>query len=112
MDDAEAWAMEKGLWLEGPEAFERAGPGLRDGVPRHGRDPRRGGPGGAAGAPRWASVEMTGRVLGRAGDVVVLGYAAEGRREGAAPYRCLCTSTWRDDGGHWKLVQHQQTPVG
>ena len=53
---------------------------------------------------------MTGRAVGRAGDgVVVLGYTAEGRREGAAPYRCHCTSTYRADGGAWKLVQHQQT---
>lgn len=55
---------------------------------------------------------MTDRAIGRARDVVVLGYAAEARREGGEPYRCVCTSTWRADDGGWKLVQHQQTLVG
>ena len=62
------------------------------------------------GAPRWAAVEITDRAIGRAGNgVIVLGYTAEGRRDGAEPYRCYCTSTYRADGGTWKLVQHQQT---
>jgi hypothetical protein len=61
-------------------------------------------------APRWSSVEMSDRAVCRAGDaVLVLGYTAEGRREGADPYHCVCTSTYRADGKRWKLVQHQQT---
>nr|WP_274607283.1 nuclear transport factor 2 family protein [Paracraurococcus ruber] len=61
-------------------------------------------------APRWASVTMTDRSVGRAGDaVLVLGYTAEGKRDGAGPYRCFCTSTYRADDGRWTLVQHQQT---
>ena len=52
------------------------------------------------GAPRRASVETTDRAIGRPSDaVVVLGYTAEGCRDGAASYRCLCTSTYRADGG-------------
>ncbi len=111
MDDAAAWAIEERFWLEGSGVYDAlldpeclmAFPGM--GVMR------------AAdvldslkGAPRWTSVEMTGRRVGRASDaVVVLGYTAEGQRDGAAPYRCLCTSTYRRDGSTWKLVQHQQT---
>jgi uncharacterized membrane protein len=114
MDDAEAWALEERFWTGRAPAFDKlldpaclmAFPGM--GVMRAADVLE-----SLAGAPRWASVEMTDRALGRAGaGVVVLGYAAEGRREGAAPYRCLCTSTYRSDGGAWKLVQHQQTPAG
>lgn len=55
-------------------------------------------------APRWASVDMTGRSIGRASEaVIVLGYTAEGKRDGAQPYRCFCTSTYRPDGQRWKL---------
>jgi hypothetical protein len=63
--------------------------------------------------PRWASVHMTDRAVGRPGDsVVVLGYKAEGRRDGAEPYLAFCTSTYRSDEGIWKLVQHHQTFAG
>ena len=111
MGDAEAWALEERFWLEGSGVYDAlldpeclmAFPGM--GVMR------------AAdildslkGVPRWSSVEMAGRMIGRPGDaVLVLGYAAEGRRDGAIPYRCLCTSTYRRDGASWRLVQHQQT---
>ena len=114
MDDAQAWSLEERFWTEGASVYDAlldpaclmAFPGV--GVMRAADVLE-----SLKGAPRWASVEMTGRAVGRAGGVVVLGYAAEGRREGAAPYRCLCTSTYRrTDGGAWKLVQHQQTPVG
>ena len=52
------------------------------------------------GALRWASVDRLDRKVGRIGDtIVVLGYKAEDRREGAEPYRCFCTSTYRADAG-------------
>lgn len=114
MNEQAMWTLEERFWLEGSSVYDdlldraclMAFPGM--GVMR------------AADvldslkqAPRWASVEITSRSVGRAGDaVVVLGYTAEGRRDGAEPYRCFCTSTYRADGGHWKLVQHQQTMAG
>ncbi len=113
MEDAAAWALEERFWLEGSAVYEElldraclmAFPGV--GVMRAADILE-----SLKGAPSWASVEMTNRAIGRAGDsVIVLGYTAEGRREGAAPYRCFCTSTYRADGGTWKLVQHQQTMV-
>lgn len=65
-----------------------------------------------ADAPRWASVEMAERHVGRpAADLLVLAYKARGVRDGAAPYGAYCTSTYRRDGDRWLLVQHQQTPV-
>ena len=115
MDDAQAWALEERFWTEGGSVYDglldpaclMAFPGM--GVMRAADILE-----SLKGAPRWASVEMADRAVGRAGDgVLVLGYTAEGRREGAAPYRCFCTSTYRRaDGSAWKLVQHQQTPAG
>lgn len=114
MDDRQVWAVEERLWLEGSSVYGglldpeclMAFPGM--GVMR------------AADildslkhTPRWTSVEMTSRMVGRPGDdVVVLGYTAEGRRDGAVPYYCFCTSTYRSNGGTWSLVQHQQTSGG
>lgn len=111
MDEQGFWALEERFWLEGSSLYDdlldpaciMAFPGM--GVMR------------AADvldslkqAPRWASVEMTYRSFGRASTaVIVLGYTAEGRRDGAEPYRCFCTSTYRSDEERWKLVQHQQT---
>ncbi|MBM1169965.1 hypothetical protein [Microvirga arabica] len=110
----DTWGLEERFWLEGPSFYENhldpeclmAFPGM--GVMRAGeileslRD-----------APRWASVDMADRTVGRPCDtLVVLGYRAMGYREGANPYRALCTSTYRSDGVGWKLVQHQQTPSG
>ena len=114
MDEQAIWAKEERLWLEGPAAFEEildpaclmAFPGL--GAMRAAEVLE-----SLRSAPRWASVEMSDRSLGRAGgQVVVLAYTAVGRRTGAAPYRCVCTSTYRLDGERWRLVQHQQTLAG
>jgi hypothetical protein len=114
MTDEQAWALEERFWLEGSSVYDglldpaclMAFPGI--GIMRAGdildsvKD-----------APRWASVEITNRAIGHAGDgVIVLGYIAEGHREGADPYRAFCTSTYRADRDTWKLVQHQQTLAG
>ncbi|WP_376089685.1 DUF4440 domain-containing protein [Roseomonas sp. CCTCC AB2023176] len=106
------WRAEEALWTGGPDAYAQSmdpvavkafpGAGILD------------GPAIAeaiAAAPRWASVTMAGRVLARpAKGLVVLGYTAEGRRDGAAPYRAACTSTWREGLDGWRLVQHAQPP--
>ena len=111
MTDGDWWATEKRFWLEGPDLYEAlldpecvmAFPGvgvvraseILDSLTR---------------ALRWASVLMSNGALGRPGNtLVVLGYAAQAQREGALPYRCFCTSSYRLDAGTWKLVQHQQT---
>lgn len=112
MHDEEAWALEERFWLGGAAVFEQmldngcvmAFPGM--GVIRRAEILK-----GLAGAPRWLSVGMSERVIGRAGSVIVLGYRAEARRKDQPVYRCLCTSTYRMDGAAWRLVQHQQTPV-
>lgn len=114
MDEDVAWRLEERFWLEGTTVYDTlldpeclmAFPGM--GVMRAAEllDSLKG-------AKRWTSIEMTERALGRPGDaVLVLGYTALGRRDGAAPYLAFCTSTYRRDQGMWKLVQHQQTLAG
>ncbi len=114
MDAGQVWALEERFWLEGASVYDglldpeclMAFPGM--GVMRAADILE-----SLKGAPRWASVEMTARAIGRPSDaIIVLGYTAEGRRDGAESYRCFCTSTYRMDGSTWRLVQHQQTLSG
>lgn len=114
MDDGQAWTLEERLWLEGSGIYDASlDPACLVAFPGMGVMRAADVLDSLKDAPRWASVAMTDQVVGRAGeDVLVLGYTAEGRRNGAAPYRCFCTSTYRRGGGAWKLVQHQQTMAG
>ena len=111
MTEDDAWALEERFWLEGPTVYAAhldseclmAFPGI--GVLQTADIIA-----AIKGAPRWESVNMTDRHVGRPGsDLLVLGYIAAGYRSGSEPYRCFCTSTYRLDGGAWKLVQHPQT---
>jgi hypothetical protein len=111
MTDDDAWALEERFWLEGSTVYGAhldpeclmAFPGI--GVLRSADIIA-----GMKGAPRWESVNMTDRHVGRPGtNLLVLGYTGEGHRSGAEPYRFFCTSTYRFDAGAWKLFQHQQT---
>ena len=114
MNDEMAWKTEERLWLEGVEAYDEIlDPACLMAFPSMGLLQAAAILKGLEGAARWSSVAMTDRTISRAGDtVIVLGYSAEGEREGAEPYRCFCTSTYRADVEGWKLVQHQQTPAG
>lgn len=111
MKDDAAWALEERFWLEGAAAYDDLlDPACQMAFPGMGVMRAADVLDSLKQAPRWVSVDISGRTIGRAGDdVIVLGYNAEGRREGAEPYPCLCTSTYRRDGERWKLVQHQQT---
>lgn len=63
-------------------------------------------------APRWRSIVMSERQIGRpADDLIVLAYRAIGARDDAPLYRARCSSTYRRADGDWRLVQHQQTPM-
>lgn len=61
------------------------------------------------GAPRWDSVQMTGRTVSESGDCTVLAYRATARREDGKLHEALCSSTWVRQGAGWLLIQHQQT---
>lgn len=113
MTDAALWSLEERLWLEGASAYEDAlDPACLMAFPQMGvmetsqilrslRD-----------APRWASVDFSDQVIRRPADhLAVLAYSAVGRRDDGPAYRCLCTSTWRETSGGWRMIQHQQTPT-
>ena len=112
MEDEAAWKLEERFWLEGSTVYDALlDPECLMAFPQMGVMRAAEVLDSLEGAPRWTSVEMADRTIGRPGDdVLVLGYRATGRREGAEPYLTLCTSTYRRNEGAWKLVQHQQTP--
>lgn len=63
-------------------------------------------------APRWRDVAITERVtMTPREDVAVLGYRVWASREASDAYAAICSSTWLDEGGLWRLVQHQQSPM-
>jgi hypothetical protein len=107
------WRLETGFWLNGRDHYDRhlatsarmvfpdpAGILANDRIIA-----------GIEGAPRWQSVDFDAQVETRLGDTVVIAYRATGHRNDRAPYRALCSSTYVRDGGEWKLLMHQQTPL-
>lgn len=115
MDDDAIWAMEERFWTGGEAHYRSAlHPDCLMGFPAPAGIMS--GPAiveGLAQAPRWSAVEMSGRHLVRPDpELVVIGYRARGLRDGAAPYEAFCTSTYRLTAAGWRLVQHQQTPIG
>ena len=113
MDSKTAWTAEERLWLEGAGAYdELLDPACLMVFPGIGALRAAAILEAVRAAPRWQSVRIEDGTLARPGEaLVVLAYRAEGRRPGAAPYRCLCTSVYRAAGTAWKIVQHQQTPA-
>lgn len=67
---------------------------------------------GLRGAPRWDSVEMEEKTEEQVGDTLALAYRATGIREGSDPYAAFCSSIYVKHDNSWKLISHQQTPVG
>ena len=112
LNDADAWQLEETLWT-GPWHL------LEEYVDPHGvmafPPPTGIMPASAIAqvseGPRWTQVTMSDRVLSRPhASLLVVGYAAEARRRPWDLYQAYCTSTYRDTGDGWKLIQHQQTP--
>lgn len=63
-----------------------------------------------AAAPRWRDVAITaGQVVMPRDDVAVLAYQAWAKREDRTSYAATCSSTWIEEGGLWRLIQHHQT---
>jgi len=76
------------------------------------RDARRPNGRGGSRTPRWASVELSERLVSRPEEgLIVIAYKARAAREGAGAYEANCTSTYRRIAHEqWRVVQHQQTP--
>lgn len=114
MDHGTARMLEERFWLEGASIYDALlDPDCLKAFPSTGAMRAADILNSLKGAPRWPSVTMTDRAVGRAGeDVLVLGYTAEGRRDGSPRYRCFCTSTYRSDNSTGRIVQHQLTLAG
>lgn len=113
MDDDRILALERRLWQEGASAYDAL---LDDGAlmafPQIGTMRAAAVRASIQEAPRWDSVAFADVLVARPADaVVVIGYRAEAARAGAAPYRCLCTSTYHLTEEGWRIVQHQQSPI-
>nr|WP_313391567.1 nuclear transport factor 2 family protein [Brevundimonas diminuta] len=110
MEFDEIWALEKSLWLGGPDAYA----GLL-----HPRCLMAFAEMGVLGVeaviesltgPRWQAVTPSDIVIAQAAnDLIVFGYRASAERADAPPYRCVCTSTYLRSGDRWLVVQHQQS---
>lgn len=106
------WTLETALWTGGlPELRNLMDPSCLMVLP---------GPGLLQGeailaaleaAPRWRELDMAGRHLAETDGLCILGYIATASREGAAPWRATCSSTWARRETDWKLLQHHQTPL-
>ncbi|HEY7177300.1 MAG TPA: nuclear transport factor 2 family protein [Micromonosporaceae bacterium] len=63
------------------------------------------------GGPPWSNFRLSSiSVLRPTPDVGIVVYEASARRDGAAPYEALISSTYVRRADGWRLVFHQQTP--
>lgn len=110
MDDL--WALERRLWLEGADAYSDLmsdacvmifGPmgimqraAILESLQQ---------------APRWTAVSFHEEIIASNTKTAVLAYRTIASRDGAKEYSALCCSTYVLDGGGWKILAHQQTPL-
>jgi hypothetical protein len=108
------WSMEQDFWLKGADFYEKhldarcvmafpapAGIMRREAILAS-----------LEGMARWQSAAMSNRTEATpAADLAILAYEVEAHRDGAAPYRATCLSTYRRDEDHWQMMSHQQTPA-
>ncbi|MWD28247.1 nuclear transport factor 2 family protein [Aquicoccus sp. SCR17] len=111
--ESDIWEIERAFWLDGVNAYHAyahaaaimvfpdpsgilVGPEILRGLEL---------------APRWSHVAFEGQTSTTTDETLVLAYRALAEREGEAPYRALCCSTYAREGHRWALIAHQQTPV-
>jgi hypothetical protein len=64
-------------------------------------------------AAPWSSFTIDDpRIVMLGPDTAALVYVAQADRGAAFVYRAAVTSVYRREGGKWRLVVHQQTPLG
>ncbi|WP_160382068.1 nuclear transport factor 2 family protein [Pseudooceanicola pacificus] len=111
-DDTKLWDIEELLWTGGTDALRnRLAPACLMSFPGTGVLEGEAILDSLKDAPRWQQVAMDSRHLARTDGLAVLCYTASALRDGDAPYRAMCSSTWARTGDGWRLVQHQQTPL-
>jgi hypothetical protein len=109
----ELWTIERDLWLAGVDAYEtRMAPQCLMVFGPMGVMERGAILDAVRQAPRWSEVAFDQRQsIAPADDIAVLAYRATGSRDGAEPYRALCTSSYIRSAGRWLIAHHQQTPL-
>ncbi|WP_163847044.1 nuclear transport factor 2 family protein [Pseudooceanicola aestuarii] len=111
-DPTALWKIEETLWTGATDAIRRRlAPGCLVAFPGMGILQGEAIMESLMQAPRWSEVAMSERRRHDAGDLAVLAYCARALRDGDAPCMAICTSSWRDIDGAWRLVQHQQAPA-
>ena len=108
--------IERRLWTGGPEEYRRhldpdcliafsdevVGVSSRDEIARS-----------AADSPRWRDLDLDFRGLIRpSDDVALLTYRASASRGESDHYEALASSCYMCRNGEWRMVFHQQTPLG
>jgi hypothetical protein len=115
MPEKEILSLERQFWMGDAKYYERhLAPGCLMVFPAPGGVMDRAAAIEAVGqAPRWKSADFTKqRVASPAAAVAVIAYEVSAARDdGKPPYRALCSSTYVELDGAWKLALHQQTPV-
>jgi hypothetical protein len=115
VDDGRIWEFERELWIGGAEVYRAkvsehclmalpAAPFLFDGE---------GAIAAVEDTPRWERVEFVDMQVERPQEgLIVIAYRAKATRQDQS-YHALCTSTLLRHGHEdWRVVQHQQTPLG
>lgn len=108
------WAIEHRLWTGGVQAYEKTmAPECVMVFPQ---------PAGILdhpailealkGAPRWDDIGFDRPTASQIDEgTIVLAYLGRGLK-GVDTYEALCSSTYRRISGEWRIIQHQQTPIG
>ncbi|TWI37926.1 DUF4440 domain-containing protein [Paracoccus sulfuroxidans] len=61
--------------------------------------------------PRWKEVALSDQKATLADEVVALAYRVLASRPGQPEYRALCSTTWVNRSGEWRILLHQQTAI-
>lgn len=114
MDMQELWNCERRLWLEGAGAHDELlhPHAIMTFPPPAGMMQAAAIVESLRGTPPWTAVEMTERASsGNLGGIVIIAYRAEGRGPEKS-YSAYCSSTYVRQDESWRIIQHQQTPIG
>ncbi len=116
MEDARIWAFEESLWTGDAENYRAK---ISDDVVMALPQPPYSFDSASAveavsNTPRWERAEFSHtRVHRPQHGLIVLAYHVKASREGSEDYNAHCTTTMHLEGEHeWKVVQHQQHPMG
>jgi hypothetical protein len=113
--DQDLLTLEKGFWTEGGDyyrdhvddeclvAFEGMA-GVHSNEEIAGMNP---------GAGNWTGARLEEKGLIKTSeDSVILTYEARATKKDGTPHHALCSTGYVKHDGEWKMVFHQQTPIG